>query len=79
LISFIKNRMLSPEEIRKIMYRVDKKDYPVEPIYTAYQQYLQRENLMDFDLGQYDQINLKIQEEKQKGIDYLKGILSNEE
>lgn len=49
LICFIKNRMLSQEEIRKITYKVEKKDYPIEPIYTAYQQYLQRENLMDFD------------------------------
>ena len=49
LIGFIKNRMLSAEEIKKITYKVEKQDYPIEPIYNAYQQYLQRENLMDFD------------------------------
>ncbi len=49
LIGFIKNRMLSPEEIKKITYKVEKQDYPIEPIYTAYQQYLLQENLMDFD------------------------------
>ncbi len=49
LIGFIKNRMLSPDEIKKITYKVEKQDCPIEPIYTAYQQYLHQENLMDFD------------------------------
>ena len=49
LIGFIKNRMLSQEEIDKITYKVEKQEYPVKPIYNEYQQYLQRENLMDFD------------------------------
>ena len=49
LIGFIKNRMLPPAEIRKINYIVGKQERPIEPIYTAYQNYLNRENLMDFD------------------------------
>ena len=46
---FVKNRMLPPEEIEKITFRVEKKDEPFEPVYTAYQDYLRRENLMDYD------------------------------
>lgn len=55
----------APSRLNSIMNKVGFKNVEIE-------------NLMDFDLGQYDQINLKIQEEKQKGIGYLKGILSNE-
>lgn len=49
LIGYIKNRMLSPEQISRLTYKDGKEDRPIEAVYNAYQQYLQKENLMDFD------------------------------
>ena len=46
LITYIKNRMLSPEEITALD---EENDCPVSEIYKAYQQFMRQERLMDYD------------------------------